>query len=136
MYILSGSLFSLSLLSTIVTPITTRTLHPPPHSSLPPGYTSSASSHTPCPLQEEKTEPYYANDSYKDPPPPAHVLTREFGVKIRDFMYEKGGGVGGMWVGVKGRRRGRGGEREVVLVQRQPTPPGQRGVDVGCRWGI
>ncbi|KAH7877018.1 uncharacterized protein C8R40DRAFT_87819 [Lentinula edodes] len=85
----SGSLSSLSSLSTIATPTTTRTSPPPPHSSLPPGCTSSASApasnHTPRPLQEEKTEPYYADDSYKDPPPPAHVLTSEFGVKIRDF---------------------------------------------------
>ncbi|KAJ3871505.1 hypothetical protein F5051DRAFT_423274, partial [Lentinula edodes] len=73
----SGSLSS-------ATPTTTRTSPPPPHSSLPPGYTSSASAsnHTPRPLQEEKTEPYYADDSYKDPPPPAHVLASEFGVKI------------------------------------------------------
>ncbi|KAJ3846764.1 hypothetical protein EV368DRAFT_69663 [Lentinula lateritia] len=146
----SGSLSSLSSLSTIATPTTARTSPQPPHSSFPPGHTSSSSSsspqnpqptHTPRPLQEEKTEPYYADDSYKDPPPPPHVLTAEFGVKIRDFAHEKGGvevrrvkkyvrreqGQGvGTWTG---------GKREPVLIQRQPTPPRQKNWSISGGYG-
>ncbi|KAJ3738603.1 hypothetical protein DFH05DRAFT_1597920 [Lentinula detonsa] len=48
---------------------------------------TTASSSTARPLKEEKSEPYYHDDSRKAPGPTPEELA-QFGVKIRDFGYE------------------------------------------------
>ncbi|KAJ3971631.1 hypothetical protein EV361DRAFT_204288 [Lentinula raphanica] len=48
---------------------------------------TTASASTTRPLKEEKTEPYYPDDSRKAPGPSPEELA-QFGVKVRDFAYE------------------------------------------------
>ncbi|KAJ4479274.1 hypothetical protein J3R30DRAFT_3404082 [Lentinula aciculospora] len=59
------------------------------------------------PLTEQKTEIYYADDDRRDAGPSVEELAR-FGVKVRDFGFERWKGKGVGWKG-----------KEIVLIERQ-----------------
>ncbi|KAJ3732878.1 hypothetical protein DFJ43DRAFT_1038998 [Lentinula guzmanii] len=77
---------------------------------------TTASSSTARPLKEEKTEPYYPDDSRKAPAPSPEELA-QFGVKIRDFGYESK---------LPPIRPYKPPPFQPPLIQKQPTPLSQR----------
>ncbi|KAJ3766980.1 hypothetical protein FB446DRAFT_822913 [Lentinula raphanica] len=80
----------------------------------------AARSSTTRPLKEEKTEPYYPDDSRKAPGPSLGELA-QFGVKVRDFAYES------KLPPVRPYVRPKSPPPQLPFPQqRQPTPPSHR----------